>query len=273
MGVRDPHRFINELDKSAVDRIIDRLEKRAKDKVFTRLFEKYIALLAFPSSAQILEIGCGTGANLRLLAQRGGFSGKVCGIDQSQTFVEAASRFAYEENVADRIELRVGDIHSLSYPDDVFDIVIAHTVISHVTDPSTVIREMGRVVKPGGTVVIFDGDYASLTYAHTNHEFGRQMDAALASASFNNPRIMRELPKLLPTLGLQLTTAWGDVITEIGHASYFKSFAETYAPYVAQAGLMSADDVDSWMAVQQQSIADNSFFAACNYYTYLSQNA
>ena len=268
MGARDPHRFINELDITSIERIIDRLEKRAKDKIFTSLFDKYIAELAIPHSAHVLEIGCGTGANLRFLARNESFAGKAYGIDQSQAFIDAASRYAREEGVAEQIELCVGDIHDLDYPDNTFDVVIAHTVISHVTDPTTVLGEMARVVKSTGTMVIFDGDYASLTFAHPDHAHGRQMDEALARASFNNPFIMRDLPRILPELGLKLISSWGDLVAEIGTASYFKSFSETYAPYVAKAGFKTEEEVNEWMAMQLKAMEEGTFFAACNYYTY-----
>ena len=117
--------------------------------------------------------------------------------------------------------------------------------------------------------MILDGDYASLTYAFPDHNFGRQMDAALATASFNNPRIMRDLPRLLPQVGLKLANAWGDAVVEIGESSYFKSFAETYTPYVKNAGLLPAQAVDVWLKEQYQAMEDGTFFAACNYYTYL----
>jgi hypothetical protein len=41
MTAKDPHRFVNELDAAAIERLIARLESRAKDKVFTRLFDRY----------------------------------------------------------------------------------------------------------------------------------------------------------------------------------------------------------------------------------------
>jgi SAM-dependent methyltransferase len=273
MVPRDPHRFVNELDDAAVERIIARLESRAKDKVFTRLFDRYAAQLTLPPSAQVLEVGCGTGAMLRFLAHRGDFSGKAFGIDQSPAFIEAASRFAQDENVGDRLVFRVGDAHRLDFSPETFDVVIAHTLISHVTEPAAVLREMARVVRPGGTVVIFDGDYASLTYACPDHDFGHRMDVALASATFNNPLIMRELPRLLPELGLKGTAAWGEAVVEIGNGSYFKSFAETYAPSVTNAGLFPADTVETWLAAQLQSMENGTFFASCNYYTYLARRA
>jgi len=269
MAARDPHRFVNELDEAAVEGLIARLESRAKDEVFTSLFDKYAAHLTLPKSSKVLEVGCGTGAMMRFLARRDDFSGTALGVDQSQPFIDAAQRFAQQENVSDRVDFQVGDAHSLDFSSATFDTVIANTLISHVTEPAAVLQEMARVVRTGGTVAIFDGDYASLTYAFPDHEFGQQMDAALANATFNNPRIMRDLPRMLPEFGLKLTAGWGDAVVEIGNASYFKSFAETYVPYVKRAELLPADAVDDWLTVQQQSIDDGTFFASCTYYTYL----
>jgi SAM-dependent methyltransferase len=271
MAARDPHRFVNELEDAAVERLIARLESRAEDAVFTRLFDKYAARLGLPELARILEVGCGTGAVLRFLTGRDDFFGKVYGVDQCRPFIDAAARFAQDANVGDRVDFRVGDAHKLDFPDGMFDAAIAHTLISHVTEPTAVLREMARVVRPGGTVVIFDGDYASLTYAFPDHEFGHQMDVALATASFNNPRIMRDLPRLLPDLGLALTAAWGDAVVEIGNGSYFRSFAETYLPYVTKAGLVADDAAQNWLKAQRQAMEDGTFFAACNYYTYLAR--
>ncbi|MDP1644471.1 MAG: methyltransferase domain-containing protein [Thiobacillus sp.] len=271
MATRDPHRFVNELDEAALERLIARLESRAQDAVFARLFDKYVVRLPLPPSARVLEVGCGTGAMLRSLARRDDFTGKALGVDQCSHFIEAASQFAQAENISDRLTFKVGDAHCLDFPPATFDVVIAHTLISHVTEPAMVLSEMARVVRPGGTVVIFDGDYASLTYAFPDHGFGHQMDVALASATFNNPRIMRDLPRLLPELGLKLTAAWGDAVVEIGNGSYFKSFVETYVPYVMQAGLLPAQAVDVWLNEQRQAMENGTFFAACNYYTYLAR--
>lgn len=271
MAARDPHRFVNELDDAALERIVARLENRAKDQVFARLFDKYAERLDLPPAAQVLEVGCGTGAMMRFLARRRDFSGTGLGVDQSPVLIDAAKKYARDEAVADRVDFRVGDAHSLDLPGDTFDAVIAHTLISHVTDPAEVIDEMARVVKPGGTVVIFDGDYSSLTYGCPDHDLGQRMDAALATATFNNPLIMRDLPRLLPELGLVIHEAWGDAVVEIGGGSFFRSFAETYAPAVINAGLVPADAVESWLKAQLQAMDEGRFFGACNYYTYMAR--
>lgn len=271
MTARDPHRFVNELDPASVERLIARLENRAKDAVFARLFDKYAARLGLPESAQVLEVGCGTGAMTRFLARRPDFTGRVVGVDHSASFIEAARRHAQAEGVEDRIAFRVGDAHRLDFPAATFDAVIAHTVISHVTDPAAVLREMARVVRPGGMVAVFDGDYASLTYAFPDAELGRRVDAALVGATFNNPLVMRELPRLFRELGLELVDAWGDAVAEIGRGSYFRTFAETYVPAVIEAGLLPAETMEGWLAAQHRAIEQGTFFASCNYYTYLAR--
>lgn len=271
MGARDPHRYVNELDAAAIERLIARLESRAKDQVFTRLFDKYASRLMAEAPKRVLEVGSGTGSMLRALAKRADFSGTALGIEQSPAFVEAARRFAQAEGVGERVEFRVGDAHKLDVAEGSFDAVIINTVISHVSDTGAVLGELARAVRKGGMVAIFDGDYASMTYAYPDFALGRRMDWALVTATFNNPSIMRELPALLPRYGLEISEAWGDAVAEIGKASFFKSFAETYVPYVINAGLEPAEVVQRWHADQQQAMEKGTFFGACNYYTYLAR--
>lgn len=268
---RDPHRFINELETEAVERLIQRLENRGKDAVFSRLLHGYIAKLDLEDAPRILEVGCGTGVVTRTLAQHPGFAGVVVGADQSPVLIEHARALVEPASLGNQVEYDIQDAHKLSYPDATFDIAIAHTLISHVTDPRQVVRELARVVRPDGRVVIFDGDYASLTYACKDETLGRRMDYALGAATFNNRIIMRTLPQLLDEAGLAMEESIAEVVSEIGSGSFFRSFAETYAPNVKTARLVPDDEVDSWVAEQDAAMRSNKFFASCNYYTYLAR--
>ncbi len=71
-----------------------------------------------------------------------------------------------------------GDSRSLGLADAAYDAVVAHTLISHVDDPAAVLREIARVVQPGGKVGIFDGDYASMTFGSDDPQQGRADDEA-----------------------------------------------------------------------------------------------
>ena len=274
MRPRDPHRYSHELDEVVTQRLIARLESRACSPVFLRPLQTYLARLALTPEMRILEVGCGTGAIARIVAEhRTGQLGAVpmqpiLGLDQSPAFIAADKQFAATSLYANQLQFEVADAHGLPQSDGEFDLIIAHTLLSHVAEPKQVLQELARVLEPGGTLVVFDGDYASLTYAYEFSEFGREMDQVLANATFNNPLLIRQLPLWLDELALERREAWGDALIEIGHADYFKTFAQTYVPAVIDAELVDESMSLRWLDYQIMSDATDVFFASCNYYTF-----
>jgi ubiquinone/menaquinone biosynthesis C-methylase UbiE len=79
----------------------------------------------------------------------------------------------------------------LGVPDRSFDLVTAHTLVSHVDEPVRVLEEAMWVLRPGGTLVVFDGDYATLTFGTEDPEHGRAWDERIVRAIIANPRVMR----------------------------------------------------------------------------------
>jgi len=113
MSARDAYRFINELDEPTVQSFINRLEFRGKDPAFTQWRDDYLARLRLGPAATVLDLGCGTGVATRALAGRADFDGRVVGVDQSPTLLEAAMRLAARDDVAERTEFQVGDVERL----------------------------------------------------------------------------------------------------------------------------------------------------------------
>lgn len=271
MAARDAMTYINDMDDKVVQMFIDRLEFRGKDPTFVQYRDEYIAKMRLSSSAVVLEIGCGTGVVARAIAARPGFAGHVTGIDQSPTFIAAAQRLAAEAGVETRTEFQVGDVHAIDSPNARFDAVVAHTVISHVLDPLAMLRDAARVVRPGGTIAIFDGDYASWTFASPDHALARAMEVGIIAAVVNQPRVMRDMPRLLRAAGLERVDTLAYVYADIGKGTFFPGAMEGYAPLVAREGLVPAEQVDAWLAEQRSAMEGGVFFAACNYYAYLAR--
>jgi ubiquinone/menaquinone biosynthesis C-methylase UbiE len=109
---------------------------------------------------RLLDCGCGQGALTTSLAETAGL-GEVVGIDRERSQVDAARRWAEEKQVKN-VRFETGDIYAIPFPDASFDAVFAFTVLEHVDDPRRAMREMRRVLKPGGVAGIQDPDYEGM---------------------------------------------------------------------------------------------------------------
>lgn len=102
--------------------------------------------------AATLEIGAGTGFFTLNLALAGVLKGPLHVTDLSPGMVEAAEHNAAEAGLT--VAGEVADAEALPYADDTFDLVIGHAVLHHVPDVEQAFREMVRVLRPGGRLVI-----------------------------------------------------------------------------------------------------------------------
>lgn len=108
------------------------------------------------SGLRVLEIGCGRGAFSELLAQRGAL---VVAADFSPVGVnETADRLRPYANAT----ARVADIQQIPYPPDSFDLVVSLETLEHVPDPDLGLRELVRVCKPGGRLIVTGPNYLNL---------------------------------------------------------------------------------------------------------------
>lgn len=269
MNARDAMEFINEQDEATLQRFVERLEFRGRDPTFVGYRDAYVDKMATGAAADILDLGCGTGVVTRALAGREGFSGRVTGIEQSPALIEVAQRLADEAGVGDRTEFRVGDVHALDVPNASADAVVAHTTMSHLTDPLTVVHEAARVLRPGGVFAAFDGDYASWTFGYHDHAVARAMEDALLATVVSKPRVMRDMPRLLRDAGLRLVDVDAHVYADVGQSTFFLGAAESYAPLVGSE-LVAPEHVEAWLAGLRRASEDGVFFAACNYYAYVA---
>ena len=113
-------------------------------------------------SMHILDVGCGPGTitvDLAVLVPEG----QVIGVENSPEVLESARALAAERGLKN-VHFETGDIHALDFPDNTFDVAHAHQVLQHVGDPVQALREMRRVVKPGGLVAARDSDFSIMTW-------------------------------------------------------------------------------------------------------------
>lgn len=109
----------------------------------------------------VLDVGCGPGTITIDLA-RVVAPGPVAGIDRSAEVIQGA---ADTDGLPDNVTFAVGDVYTLDAEDGSFDVVHAHQVLQHLSEPVAALREMRRVCRAGGIVAVRDADYEAFTWA------------------------------------------------------------------------------------------------------------
>jgi ubiquinone/menaquinone biosynthesis C-methylase UbiE len=131
----------------------------------------YLLPHLFPS-ASLLDVGCGPATITCDLATR---VATVIGIEPVDGILQTAEATKVEWG-ADNVEFRPGDVYGLEFADHTFDVVHAHQVLQHLSDPVAAIREMVRVTKPGGVVAVRDADYHAMSWYPEPPGLDRWMD-------------------------------------------------------------------------------------------------
>ena len=186
-------------DTEMVSMIGERLERRAAAPVQQAMLADYLSRIEFPPQARVLEVGSGTGPVCRTIA---GLSnvGEVIGVDPSPEFVRLANEHAAS---MDNVSFQTAGGTELSFEDSSFDVVVMHTLLTHVADQQQMLDEARRVLRPDGWLAVFDADFATESVAITGNDplevcieahreffvhdpyFVRRMSAVLTQAGFD----------------------------------------------------------------------------------------
>ncbi|MBX3484232.1 metalloregulator ArsR/SmtB family transcription factor [Phenylobacterium sp.] len=112
---------------------------------------------------RLVDLGSGTGRMLTLLAPQ---ADHAIGLDLSQQMLNIARKHVAEAGLS-HVDLRHGDIFDTRLPDEAADLVVVHQVLHYLGDPAAAVKEAGRIVAPGGKLIIVD-------FAPHKHEFLRE---------------------------------------------------------------------------------------------------
>ncbi|MFF1320692.1 class I SAM-dependent methyltransferase [Streptomyces chartreusis] len=141
-----------------------------------------VAELGLREGARVLDAGCGTGRALPPLRDAVGPSGVVLGADLTSAMLEAAARAGRDADG----QLLLADVAALPVRSESLDAVFAAGLIAHLPNPAENLRELARVVRPGGTLALF-------------HPIGRAALAARQGRQIT-PEDLRAEPNLRPLL-------------------------------------------------------------------------
>jgi SAM-dependent methyltransferase len=126
---------------------------------------------AYPARSVVLEVGCGVGAQTLMLARRSP-EATIVAMDISEDSLAAARERIRAVGVGN-VRFQQGDIYSMAFAPDAFDHVFVCFVLEHLARPREALAHVSRVLKPGGTITVIEGDHGS-TYFHPESPYARQ---------------------------------------------------------------------------------------------------
>lgn len=192
----------------------------------------------------MLDVGAGPGFLASEIAAEVGSSGRVVGIDRSQQMLALARlRCAAQAQV----EFLEADALSMPFPEVAFDAAAAIQIYEFVPDMPSALRELHRVLRPGGRVVIVDTDWSSLVW--------EAEDRARAARVFNaweehlvDAHLPRRLAPLLRKSGFDMLAVEPYIAISLAPEPFVAGLAKLTASFVAGRRGVTAEDAAAWLA-------------------------
>jgi ubiquinone/menaquinone biosynthesis C-methylase UbiE len=155
----------------------------------------------------LLDCGCGPGSITLGFAQLVA-PGEVVGVDLAENQLEYARVSAAEQGLAN-VRFEPANVYELPFPDNTFDVVFSHAVVEHLGDPMKALKEMRRVLKPGGLLGVRDADRAGELFWPPQSTLVNALElwSRLLQRNGADPFIGRRLRSLLDELGMRRVEA------------------------------------------------------------------
>lgn len=204
---------------------------------------------------RVLDAGCGPGFYVSEILERVGPEGSVVGVDASAAMLGLAARRSEGQG---NVSFHEGDVRALPVPDADFDRVLSVQVLEYVGDIPAALNELLRVLRPGGRVLIWDVDWATVSWHSRDparmERFLRAWDDHLAD------------PSLPRTLAARMREAGFEDVEMEGHAFATADLTEeTYAGALLplMADYVGTDEAQEWAAEQSELQQSGESYFAC----------
>jgi ubiquinone/menaquinone biosynthesis C-methylase UbiE len=257
----DIYASIADADHEVQERLAIVLERRASDHQQQSMLRAYLDDIELPDGAAVLDVGCGTGAVSRELARCPGI-GRVIGVDPSPVFLATARKLA--DNLPN-LSFIEGDGRALPCEDSSFDALLFHTTLSHVPEPQAALAEAFRVLRPGGVLAVFDGNYTTTTLATGDFDPLQACADAAMAALVHDRWLIPRLPGLITATGFTITSQRSFGFVETAAPDYMLTIVDRGADVLAASCRIGAELAVALKAEARSRVANGNFYGSIAY--------
>jgi ubiquinone/menaquinone biosynthesis C-methylase UbiE len=227
-----------------------------------------VRVLALRSGEHVADIGAGPGFLAAEMAVEVGSRGRVYAIDPSESMLELAGTRAAGAD-ATPVELLAGSAEALPLPDTSVDVAVATQVFEYVADLPGALAEVGRVLRPGGRVLLLDTDWDSIVWHSGDHARTERVLTAWAE-HLVDPHLPRTLGTALRAAGFTVAKPQVLPLFNVGadRNTYSAGLVPIVAGFVAGRAGLTELDVAAWVD-DLASLGDTWFFSL-NRYVFLA---
>lgn len=252
---------VADIDAATQERLADVLETRGADAQQQAMRRAFLADIEFPAGARVLEVGCGTGVLTRLLA-RWPRVVTVAGVDPAGPLLNRARRLAAE---LANVTFHEADGRAVPFDGETFDVVVLDSALSHIPDPDAVLAEARRVLRPGGWLAIFDGDYATTTVALGDHDPLQACAAITMAGSVHDRWLIRRLPMLVRRSGFDAVRLRSHGFVETTEGGYALTIIDRGVDILHGSGQIGEELAAALRAEARRRVAAGTFFGHVAY--------
>jgi ubiquinone/menaquinone biosynthesis C-methylase UbiE len=252
---------ITEAPPQALEMIASVLELRASIPQQQEMLRTYLRDIDFPDAARVLEVGCGTGPVTRVLATWPKV-GEVVGVDPSPYLVERARILGSD---VPNLVFEVGDGKSLGFKEASFDVVVLHTVLTHVLGPEALLAEAHRVLRPGGWLAVCDGDFSTATISTDNSDPLQACVDAFVEGFVNDRWMVRHMTALAANAGFEVSPLRSYGLVETLKPGLTFTWVERGADALVSRGQISQEFAAALKAEAKRRAETHAFFGYMAY--------
>jgi ubiquinone/menaquinone biosynthesis C-methylase UbiE len=220
--------------------------------------DKLLAPLALAPGQTALDLGCGPGYVAAQIARLVGPNGHVHALDVNADFVARARAVAAEAGVEKRVDVQHLTGERFPLPDASCDRALAKNVLEYVPSVEATLRELHRVLKPGGTLTAMDSDWAFVLIEPLTPDEVRELFSAAAPA-FREPYIGRKLRAACRRAGFRDVQV--DVVASADDKGYLRPVVENMLGYARKFGTLSEARCSELRVRVEAAIASGDYLA------------